>query len=161
MFSCFFTFLSCRRRRSCQRSGPHSEQAKCWITVQHNFALQIDRYAKLEGIEAKDQLFLIGEITIVNEVRRGVFQYVFDAAKTCYHRYFSIKKDNELYNEYAQKGFYELDYPSLSSLKKEKVLDKAPKEIHADGSFVESEQKHVVVIQDPKNRATIKLCRLK
>lgn len=142
-------------------SGPHSEQAKRWITVQHNFALHVDRYAKQEGIQTKDQLCLIGEITIINEVRRGIFQYVFDEAKMCFHRYFSIKKDNELYNEYAHKGFYELDYPSLSSLKREKVLEKAPKEIHEDGSFVESEQKHVVVIQDPKNRATIKLCRLK
>lgn len=134
-----------------------SEKAKSWIVAQHSFALVVDSVAERYGIRRGNSLYVVGEMTIRGETRKGLFVYGYDENGVCYHRYFSSKNSVDLLQEYMEKGFYELDFPRLA-----KVLptEKTAKVLLEDKSYIEQETDYVLTIQDPKNQATIRLCKL-
>lgn len=134
-----------------------SEKAKSWIIAQHGFAHVVDSMAERYGIRRESALYIVGEMTIRGETRKGLFVYAYDENGVCYHRYFCSKNCVDLLQEYMERGFYELDFPRL---KKVPASEKTAKVFSADKSYIEQETDYVVTIQDPKNQATIRLCKL-
>jgi len=138
-----------------------SPYAKAWILAQHNFAEAVDYFAEKEGIKHENELSIVGEMTIDNETRRGLFTYVKDKRGVVYHRYLTQKNDRELTDEYEIKGYYNLDFPPLEDLlRKEKGTKELPEAAVTDNSAVESITNYLITIKDPKNKATIRLCRI-
>lgn len=143
-------------------SRSFSSYAKSWIYAQHNFAKVVDYFVEKEGIKHNNECSMVGEMTIDNETRRGLFTYVKNQQGIVYHRYLTLKADNDLTKEYEAKGYYTLDFPPLENLlRKEKgPIGESEDVVVDDNSFVESITKYLITIKDPKNRATIRLCRL-
>jgi hypothetical protein len=148
-----------------------SAHAQAWIRVRHAFGFVTDQFAKQCGIVHEDKngktLVLVGEISMHGETERGIFVWAFGKGKNeevCHHRYFSKKTDNEIVNEYAQRGFYQLDIALEEHNPQEAPIQKPVKnrKLFEDESAVDQEKgsAYKTVITDPKHSAIITLCRL-
>jgi hypothetical protein len=127
------------------------------ICTEHAFSLAVDSYVNKEGFRNNNQVTLIGELIMSDGLaRRGVFGYAFDSHGICYHRHFTEKTPDDLCNEILHQGYYQLDFPPLPSSEQQNAPDVVVS--CSDGSYVESETDELVVIKNPQDQTTIRLC---
>ncbi len=149
------------------KSGEFKEQSR----IYHTFALAVDDYILTHGVKSKwknekrqkeDIVYSIpGEIIIDGVKKRGVFSYCFDEDNICYHRFFIEKKSRTTFEEYIEKGFWQVDFPPLSATQEKSKAVRVEK-VADDGSYLAKEiNSFTLEIADPSNKATIILYKIK
>jgi hypothetical protein len=91
--------------------------------------------------------------------------YAVDSKGECFHRGFTKMPAQELVNNFdAKKAFRALDNAIKPEMAEKTKALKAPKAIQdaigADGSKILSETPQLVTIEDPKNNAIIRICKV-
>ncbi|MBS0654981.1 MAG: hypothetical protein JSR46_04320 [Verrucomicrobia bacterium] len=150
-----------------------SDAVKNKIRLFHTFATAADPIVLCEGISEEVQNAEAGsksrkyvlpcEIETREQLFRGFVGYCVDEnTDTIWHRCFTQRSQGELLDDLFQRKFFDFDYPQLGSQGDLTgfVATQTPPTMD-DGSFVDKQKSRraVIVIEDPKHQATIRLIR--
>ncbi|NNM43234.1 MAG: hypothetical protein HKM07_02700 [Chlamydiae bacterium] len=155
-----------------------SKFVKNKVVAFHTFSLRLDREILQHGIldlhrkETSEKrgvhYFLPGEMTVDEVTYLGVFGYTFDRAideknlsnAYCYHRCFTQKDAHEMVGEYLEKGFWDLDNPSLEV---GGAPSKKKKTMHSEDPFevVKLLNPYTMQISDIQKKTTLKVFLIK
>lgn len=148
-----------------------SDKVKNKIHLFHSFAVAADLIVLQEGIaeevsESQSKKYVLPcEIETKEKLFRGFLGYCVDQiTKKIWHRCFTQRSQGDLLDELFKNKFFDFDYPAIDSEEShlQFSLPETPYDCTInDGSFIDAQnsRKNVVVIEDPKNQATLRIIR--
>lgn len=153
------------------RFATKPEAIKRKIVEIHAFSAHVDLFLnsnyshKIEGLNSKtgedETLYRIaGSMRLLDEMKRGFFEYCIDAKGICYHRCFKELKDDQRYGDFIDNPDFDYlsQYPEISkSVPKEKKFEA---DLYHAFEVIQDPLGSLNFI-DPKTKAPIELLKLK